>query len=195
MRCWPRAPDIVAAALTGTALLYPFLVLLLLNRLGPYPMLILVAALALLRLALPAARRLPADLVLAPLVAAATVGVVAILDAELALRLYPVMMNVVLLHVFTRSLWSGPSMIERFARLHEPDLDDHGVRYTRGVTMVWVGFFALNGLIALGLALFGSWLAWATYTGGIAYLLAGLLLAAEFLVRGRIRRRHRSAIG
>lgn len=195
MKCWPRTPDIVAAALTGTTLLYPFLVLLLLDRLGPYPMLLLVGALAVLRLALPVARRLPADLVLAPLVAAAVVGLVAMLDAEFALRLYPVLMNVVLLHVFARSLWTGPSMIERFARLHEPDLDAQGVRYTRAVTMVWVGFFALNGLVALGLALFGSWLAWASYTGGIAYLLAGLLLLGEFLVRGRIRRRDGRAIG
>lgn len=194
MKCWFKTPDVVAAALTGATLLYPFIVLLLLNRLGPYPMLLLVGALAMLRLVLPAARLLPADLVLAPLVVAAVVGMVAIWDAELALRLYPVLMNLMLLHVFARSLRTGPSMIERFARLHEPDLDARSVRYTRAVTMVWVGFFALNGIVALCLALFGSWLAWASYTGGIAYLLAGLLLAGEYLVRGRIRRRHDSAI-
>lgn len=195
MRCWSRTPDLVAAALTGATVLYPFLVLLLLDRLGPYPMLLLVAALALLRLALPAARALPADLVLAPLLAVAVVGLVALVDAELALRLYPVLMNLVLLHVFARSLRTGPSIIERFARLHEPELDAGGVRYTRAVTVVWVAFFAVNGSVALWLALFGSWVAWASYTGAIAYLLAGLLFVGEYLVRGRIRRRHGAAIG
>ena len=195
MKRWFKTPDVVDAALNGVTLLYPFLALLLLNRLGPYPMLLLVGALAVLRLALPAARLLSTDLVLAPLIVAAVAGAVATWDAELALRLYPVLMNLVLLHIFARSLWTGPSMIERFARLHEPDLDAQGVRYTRTVTMVWVGFFALNGIVALCLALFGSWLAWASYTGGIAYLLAGLLLAGEYLVRGWVRRRHDPAIG
>lgn len=193
MRFWSRTPDLVAVALTGAAMLYPVLVFLLLDRLGPYPLLLLVGALALLRLALPAARMLPADLVLAPILAVALVGLIAILDAELALRLYPVVMNLLLLYVFARSLRTGPSIVERFARLHEPDLDAQGVRYTRAVTKVWVAFFAVNGVVACWLALFGSWIAWASYSGAIAYLLAGLLFAGEWLVRARIRRRYGSA--
>lgn len=195
MRCWSRTPSLLAVALTGAAMLYPFLVFLLLDRLGPYPMLLLIGLLAFLRLALPAARMLPADLVLTPLLAVAVVGLVAIVDAAFALRLYPVLMSLLLLHVFARSLRAGPSIIERFARLHEPDLDAQGVRYTRAVTKVWVAFFAVNGIIASWLALFGSWLAWASYTGAIAYLLAGLLFAGEYLVRGRIRRRYGAASG
>jgi uncharacterized membrane protein len=71
----------------------------------------------------------------------------------------------------------------------EPDLDPHGVRYTRSVTLIWVGFFAINGSVALWTAVWGSWAAWTLYNGALAYLLAGLLLGGEYLVRQRVRAR------
>ena len=40
----------------------------------------------------------------------------------LPLKLYPVLVNAALLGVFAYSLISPPSMIERFARIREPDL-------------------------------------------------------------------------
>src|SRR5215831_7157009 len=50
------------------------------------------------------------------------------------LRLYPVLMNVVLLGVFAASLRRGPSVVERLARMREPDLPPRAVAYTRRVT-------------------------------------------------------------
>jgi hypothetical protein len=46
------------------------------------------------------------------------------------------------------SLLSGPSMIERLARLREPDLPPEAIRYTRRVTQAWCVFFVFNGGIA-----------------------------------------------
>lgn len=80
-------------------------------------------------------------------------------------------------------------MIERFARLHEPDLPESGVRYTRKVTFVWCAFFILNGAAALWTALQASLELWALYNGLIAYVLMGALLGGEFLVRGFVRKR------
>jgi hypothetical protein len=47
-----------------------------------------------------------------------------VVDANvlLPLKLYPVLVNAVLLSVFAYSLISPPSMIERFARIRKPNL-------------------------------------------------------------------------
>ncbi len=104
----------------------------------------------------------------------------------LPLKLYPALVNAVLLLVFATSLWSPPSAVERIARLREPDLPPAGVAYTRRVTQVWCGFFLLNGAIAVATALWASDRTWALYNGLIAYVLIGLLFAGEWLVRRRV---------
>ena len=92
-----------------------------------------------------------------------------------------------LLVLFGLSLWKGPTVVERLARLQEPNLDAHGVAYTRRVTQVWCGFFVLNGSLALATALWGSNATWALYNGLISYGLMGLLMSGEWLVRRRVR--------
>ncbi|CDU09568.1 Predicted membrane protein (fragment) [Vibrio diabolicus] len=57
------------------------------------------------------------------------------------LQFYPVVVNVCMLCVFGLSLKQPQSIIERLARLQEPDLPASGVAYTRKVTMVWCVFF------------------------------------------------------
>lgn len=106
----------------------------------------------------------------------------------LPLKLYPVLVNAVFLAAFGYSLVAPPSVVERLARLREPDFPPAAVRYTRRVTQVWCGFFVINGAIALGLALWASDAAWSLYTGVIAYVLMGLLFAGEYLVRLRFKR-------
>ena len=101
------------------------------------------------------------------------------------LRFYPVLINLVLLIIFTSSLFFPPPVVERLARLQHPDLPPEGVRYTRRVTQVWSLFFLFNGLVATVTALWSSFAFWSLYNGLIAYLLMGLLMAAEYLVRIR----------
>ncbi|ARS51849.1 hypothetical protein B9G99_02180 [Kushneria konosiri] len=108
-------------------------------------------------------------------------------QAELGIRLYPVIINVSLALVFLGSLRTTP-LIERLARLSEPDLPPAGVRYTRRVTWVWGIFMTINALVALALALWAPLQVWQIYTGAISYLLAALLMAGEWLVRQRVRR-------
>nr|WP_217911447.1 hypothetical protein [Myxococcus sp. AM011] len=108
----------------------------------------------------------------------------------LPLKLYPVLVNAMLLAVFATSLVYPPSVIERLARLREPELPPSGVAYTRRVTQVWCGFFVVNGSIALGTALWASDATWALYNGLIAYGLMGVLFAGEWLVRRRVRASH-----
>lgn len=177
-----KAALAVVAVLT---LAYPLVVWLGIGRIEPAWLALLLVALALLR-ALVARERFwwfaaAAALALALL---ALVG-----NQLLPLKLYPVLVNAVLLAVFGLSLIHPPSAIERLARLHEPNLPPSGVRYTRHVTAVWCGFFVVNGGIALYTALVASEATWALYNGLVAYLLMGLLFGGEWLLRQRLRAR------
>jgi len=116
-------------------------------------------------------------------------GLTVLANDALPLKLYPVLVNSVLLIVFGASLVHPPSAIERLARLREPDLDLRGVAYTRGVTQLWCAFFVVNGGIALATSLWASDAVWALYNGLIAYLLIGTLMGGEWLFRQRVRSR------
>jgi uncharacterized membrane protein len=109
-------------------------------------------------------------------------------------KLYPVAVNAALLAAFGYSLYRGPPMVERLARLSEPSLSAEAIAYTRRVTVIWVVFFGLNGSIALVTALWAPDAVWALYNGVIAYVLVALLFAVEYLVRRRVRARHASVI-
>ncbi len=96
---------------------------------------------------------------------------------------YPVVINLTMLALFGYSLKQGPSMIERLARLKEPDLPDEAITYLNKVTLIWCGLFIFNGCMALYTALYTSIEIWTLYNGLIAYLLIGSLLGGEWLYR------------
>ncbi|MFL4366030.1 COG4648 family protein [Enterobacter asburiae] len=102
------------------------------------------------------------------------------------LLLYPVVVNLVMLAVFGGSLWTAMPLVERLARLREPNLPPEGVRYTRKVTLVWCGFFIGNGAMALFTVLHGDMRLWTLWNGMVAYILMGTLMATEWLVRQRV---------
>lgn len=173
-------------ALVGAATLaYPLAVYAGLGRVEPKLM-----ALALVALAAARAWATRQPLWLAAGVGTALLGLASWFgDAWLPLKLYPVLVNAVLLAVFALSLARPPSVIERLARLTEPELPPAGVAYTRGVTQVWCAFFVLNGTLALVTAMWASPELWALYNGLIAYGLMGLLFFIEWLVRRRVKAR------
>lgn len=102
---------------------------------------------------------------------------------------YPVVVNACMLALFAASLKQPQTIIERLARLQEPNLSESGVIYTRKVTAIWCVFFTLNGLTAL-YTCFQSIEIWTLYNGLISYLLAGSLFATEWVVRQFIRKDH-----
>jgi uncharacterized membrane protein len=113
---------------------------------------------------------------------------IAVSDSAFALLLYPVVMNIGFLILFLYSLVVPPSMIEKIARLHDADLPESGVCYTRKVTMVWSVFFLFNGCIAAWTVWRGDRALWGLYNGLIAYLLMGTLMIAEYGIRCRVRK-------
>jgi len=127
------------------------------------------------------------------IVVATLIGLIVIVLAagyQLGLKFYPVLINAGFLALFASSLFSPPTIVERLARLKEPDLPDSAISYTRKVTWLWSGFFLVNGSIAAVTALWGSDEVWMVYNGMIAYMLIATLTAGEWLVRQRVRARN-----
>ncbi|MFC2994625.1 septation protein IspZ [Acinetobacter sichuanensis] len=108
------------------------------------------------------------------------------------LKMYPVFMSVGAGIIFASTLIRPPSMIERFARLVEPDLPESGILWTRKVTMVWCGFFVVNAAIALYTVVFAPMKIWVIYNGFISYVLMGILFLGEFVLRKRHQRLNQS---
>jgi uncharacterized membrane protein len=97
--------------------------------------------------------------------------------------LYPSLVNLGLLVVFGATLVRGPSMVEKFARLRNPDPIPQVVRYTRRVTQIWCVFFTLNSVFSVYTALCWRREAWSLYNGALAYGLIGVLLVGEIAWR------------
>jgi len=164
--------------------LYPFAVYFGVRYVEPWVCAVLLCVLLLLRFLASSSQK---QWTLPLLVAGIVYAVFAIWHNSLvSLRYYPVLVNAVMLLLFTWSLYHPPTIIERFARLQQPDLPDDGIRYTRCVTQVWCGFFVINGSIALVTALWASFELWSLYNGFIAYLLMAILFAGEYLIRRKI---------
>ena len=101
----------------------------------------------------------------------------------------PVLINAAVLVTFARTLFKGPPLVESLARLEHPVLNAEEVRHCRRVTWVWCAFFLLNGGAILWLAVRGDLAQWTVYTGGVTYILMGILFAAEVTYRAwRFRR-------
>jgi uncharacterized membrane protein len=118
----------------------------------------------------------------------AMVGIVLIAVALLSkeqtwFKLYPVMVNLVLLAVFTVSLSSDQPMIERFARLGRKPIPIAARPYFVKLTKLWMAFFMLNATFSAWTVFIGSIEAWTLYNGFISYLLMGCLLTGEWLYR------------
>ena len=180
-----RTPPLLAAVLLAVSLAYPVVVYLALGHVSPRWIALLLVALALARAWVTRESFW--------LVAAALAGVLAIAgalgDQWWPLKLYPALVNLVMFGLFAMSLWRGPSVVERLARVRDPDFPPAAVVYTRRVTQVWCGFFVVNGLIATATALWASAGVWALYNGLLSYVAMGLLMGGEWLVRRRVRGR------
>ena len=104
-------------------------------------------------------------------------------NSPVLLQYYPVCLNALMLALFGISLVRPPSIIEQIARAHDPELRPAAIPYTRKVTIVWCGYFAFNGSMALYTILGTSLDFWAIYNGFISYCLMGILIGGEILLR------------
>ena len=168
------------------ALGYPLLVYLALGTLSPRALGLGVLGLVALRLALVAPRGVAAYARLGLASAAAMLAASAttlVWNDPRVLLLAPALVNLALLVVFASSFAGSETLIETFAEAQGGALPADERVYCRRVTALWCAFFVANAGVIIALALAGTRAQWALYTGIVAYLLMGLVFAAEFLYR------------
>lgn len=171
---------------------YPLVVYLGMTRWSPRTLALVLAAALLpgLLLRLRSARREDLWPVLrVPLSLLALFGLAALSGEQRLFMALPVLVNLGLLANFAASLRGEVSLVERFARMQEPELPPGGPAYCRRVTIVWCGFFVANAAVSAGLALWAPVAWWTLYTGLVGYLLVGLMFTVEYVVRKVIFRR------
>lgn len=126
-----------------------------------------------------------------PVVPLSALGLAAWLNSQGFVLLVPVVISSGFLLAFGLTLRRGPPMVERLARLQDPNLSASEVAWCRLWTQLWCAFFFLNAATALLLGQLGELKMWTHYTGLIAYLVMGLLFAVEYVMRkyrfGRLR--------
>jgi len=121
-------------------------------------------------------------------------GLCFIINSSIILKLYPLLMNILLLISFGSTLFFPPSMIFRFALMQDKSIQSslNGKRvaaYCRKVTVAWCVFFVFNGSMAAWTIFSGSDALWSVYNGGISYILIGTLFAGEFIVRKTVQKK------
>jgi len=187
-----RGLGIAVGILTGVALVaYPMFVYWAFTRWEPryaaLTLLVILAPVAVMRV-----RKFAGDvdrsalkaMAIVPVVAFVAFGLGAALNSTGAVLAAPVAINLVLLAAFGSTLRRGSQpMIERFARLTVKDLAPAELRWCRGWTWVWCGLFVVNAVAAAVLALYAPLSWWTVYNGLVAYILMGVLFAAEYVPR------------
>jgi uncharacterized membrane protein len=184
----PSATAVGAAVLTLLSLLYPVFVYSLDSVLPPQAFTGLALLLVGVRLA--TLRSEATRIWRGPFISAGVVIVaLAPLDSRIAAKIYPVALSLAAAYAFGSSLWRPPSLIERIARMGEPNMPAAGQTYCRIVTMIWTAWLIVNATIAGLLAVLARAQAWALWTGLLAYLIMGALFGGEMLIRPRVRSR------
>jgi uncharacterized membrane protein len=185
---------LLAIVFAVLSLSYPFILYFYPDAVNASFLLIGLMSLWVLRMVLPILAKNRAldkgqkvSLVYGLVIATIMIGISQLGDDGLALKLYPTFMSLSVAGAFGLSLRFPPSIIERMARLTDPNLDEAGVQYTRTVTKTWVWFCLVNAAVSVGTVMLQDARIWTLYNGIISYVLMGLMMGGEFIYRAHVK--------
>lgn len=122
------------------------------------------------------------------LIGAASAVALFFTEESVFLKLYPVLMNAAVAGIFAASL-AGTPLIAVFAKKMGYELNDAAERnYARKATLAWAVFMTANALVSLA-TVFLPLSVWTVYNGGISYVLIGLMMCGEYVVRRKVQGR------
>ncbi len=163
-------------------LLFPFLVYLTIDRVGLAPLGVLLVLGVLVR-AWPFLRERLWLLSVAALLGLAYIFLLFSSGSSTLLKLYPTAVSIFLLGAFGGSIFYPPTVVQRFAVAAGMEVTPRTVAYTRGLTLLWCGFFLTNIVITSFIAVKASIEVWTLYNGLVSYVLMGVIFLGEFLYR------------
>jgi len=166
----------------GLAVVYPFLVYYGLNQYGPSAFAILLFVLLVVRVVVKGSYHEPSQWLQLVFIGAFCLAVM-LLNSEMLLRYYPVLMSVGFSALFAYSLRSKTSLIERFAKMAGQDYPEEAISYMRNLTKVWAVLLFINALISAYTACCLSLKYWTLYNGLLAYFVLGGFALIELIYR------------
>jgi len=187
MRYWTNKTRILDVVLVLVTVSYPFIVFFGLKTFSPWVIGIGLIVFLLVRMLISKKQKKSEFLIFA--LTLIMTGILFLINHSFAIKSYPILMNFSFAIVFGYSLINPPTIIEKIARLREPELDKFGIQYTRKVTFAWVVFFVVNGTISAWTAIYASLETWTIYNGFISYILIGLMFGLEFIIRSFVKQR------
>lgn len=104
-------------------------------------------------------------------------------------KYYPVIVNFVLFCIFFGSTFSEETVIQKMAKLMEPNIKPKALEYTRKLTYIWSIFMLANFFISLA-TVFMSEKVWAIYNGFLSYMLVGGFFIIEYMVRINFKKKY-----
>ena len=104
-------------------------------------------------------------------------------------KYYPVIVNFVLFCIFFGSTFSEETVIQKMAKLMEPNIKPKALEYTRILTYIWSIFMLANFFISLA-TVFMSEKVWAIYNGFLSYMLVGGFFIIEYMVRINFKKKY-----
>ena len=108
----------------------------------------------------------------------------AVYNNDIFLKLYPVLMNISMCLMFALSLRTKPLM-EKFAAKMGYVLNEKQKEYAKFMTCVWAIFMFCIAVISFG-TVFLSDSIWVLFNGLISYVLIGMMMLIEFVVRKKV---------
>lgn len=99
-----------------------------------------------------------------------------------AIKFYPVVANTTIFLVFFSSLFAKETIIQKFAKAIDGELNETALKYTRNLTIIWCIFMFINLTISIW-TVFASERIWALYNGCISYIALGCLFGVEYIIR------------
>ena len=106
-----------------------------------------------------------------------------------AVKFYPPTMDFLIFLLFFGSLFQKETIIQKTAKLMNPNLSEPEIIYTKNLTYIWCAFLFINFLIAL-YTVFLSDKVWFLYNGIISYFLIGTIFIIEYIIRIIFRKKH-----
>lgn len=112
-------------------------------------------------------------------------------ENPIIIKLYPAFTDISYLTIMGTSLIFPPPLayyfinaIDKTLKIKIPEKIFNDCCFK--ATLAWCVFFVIDAIIATNIAFRGSDTAWAIYSGGITYLIMGLIFAGEFIIIKRI---------
>ena len=186
-----RGPkDLIPLVIILLSLAYPFLVWLHIDTVKPQWFGVALLIVALVRIGLAGSARKTSDWLMTAVMVVFS-GAIILLDSEILLKCYPVMMSAGMGLLFLISLGDEQPLIERFARAGGKQPPPEAKGYLLRLTLIWGCLLLLNAVIAAWTVWFSSLAVWTLYNGLLSYLFIAVFVVAELIYRQHYKKKHK----